>query len=194
MSSLDAQGLKVDPERAALMIVDIQERLAAAMPEARVAAAVKGVRALVEMAGRFQIPVVVTQQYPKGLGGTLGEIEAALEPLGDLVRRFDKIDFSACAAPPFSDLWDELERDQWLLTGMESHVCVYQTGRQLIARGAQVFTVVDAVASRTEENRQLGVGLLERCGAVPSSTETIVFDVLGKAEGEGFKALSKLIR
>jgi len=186
--------VRVAAARAALLVVDIQERLAAAMPEERLSGVVKATRVLLETARRFSIPVVVTQQYPKGLGRTLNAIEEMLEPLGDLLHRFDKIDFSACAAPEFEDVWKRVGRDQWILTGMESHVCVLQTGRQLMDRGAQVFSAADAVASRTESNRRIGIDLLARHGAVTTSSETVVFEVLGRAGTDDFKALSKMIR
>ena len=194
MKTLQAISLRVDPANAALVVIDIQERLAAAMPKERLARAVKGIRALVEMARRFEVPVLVTQQYPKGLGTTIPEVEECFRGLDDLLHRFDKVEFSVCAAPPFEEVWKQIAREQWLVTGMETHVCVYQTVRQLAERGARVFVPVDTVLSRDDESREVGLRLLERCDAVATCSETIIFDTLGKAEGEHFKALSKLIK
>jgi len=186
--------LRVEPARAALLIVDVQERLAAVMPAERLVRVVRAVRVLVELARRFEIPVVVTQQYPQGLGPTLSEVELCLEGLGPLVHRLDKVDFSVCSAPDFEPIWKQLGRSQWIITGMETHVCVYQTVRHLCERGAQAMVAVDGVVSRDDENREVGLSLMGRCGAVLSSAETIVFDALGVARGDDFKALSRLLK
>ena len=176
-------------ERCALLVIDVQDRLARAMaPETRDAVE-RNVTILLEAARRFAIPVVVSQQYPHGLGETTARVAAALDGLTGL-HRFDKIEFSACAAAGFP----VLEREQWIVTGMESHVCVWQTVRDLLGRGAEVFVVADAVASRTEANRALGLELARKAGATIVPTETVVFDLLGKAGTEDFKALSKLIK
>jgi nicotinamidase-related amidase len=184
----------VSPHRAALLIIDVQERLAAAMPGDAMQRLVKNVAILADAARRFSIPVVVSEQYPKGLGKTLGAIDEALAPLGDLVRRVEKLEFSVCQNGGFQTLYPALGRDQWLVVGMESHVCVWQSVRDLCGRGDHVHVIADAVTSRTEDNRRIGLGLAERAGALISSTEVAVFDVLGKAGSDDFKALSKLIR
>lgn len=179
--------------RAALLVVDIQERLSAAMPAEVLEGVVKNTRILIEAARRLRLPIVVSQQYPKGLGPTLPAIEDALAGAGDL-HRFDKTEFSASAAPEFAALAPKLGRDQWIVCGMETHVCVYQTARGLVARGHDVHVVIDAACSRTEANWKVGRRLIERTGAVPTSTEAVVFDLLERAGSEDFKALSKLIK
>jgi nicotinamidase-related amidase len=159
------------------------------------AALARNVATLCEAAVRFALPVVVSQQYPRGLGATIGPIEEALVALPPAqLHRFDKLDFSAAAAPEFAPIARAVGRDQWLVAGMEAHVCVYQTVRQLREGGAAVQVVTDAVLSRTEGNRRVGLGLIERTGAVPTSTEVVVFDLLQRAGTDDFKALSKLIR
>jgi nicotinamidase-related amidase len=182
-------------DRAALMIIDYQERLSAAISDEIDSQARRNVCILIELARRFGVPVVVTQQYPQGLGPTVPDIEAALSGL-DQVHRFDKIEFSACGAAGFAGVREALgeTRDQWIVTGMEAHVCVFQTVRALVEAGDAVHVVRDAVASRSKANWRVGVGLMERAGGVITSTETVVFDVLGRAGGEDFKAMSRLIR
>lgn len=189
-------SLALEPERTGLLVVDVQERLAAAMPAERLAAVLRNLGILGEAARRLGLPVILSEQYPKGLGPTCAEVEEALEGLEGRLHRFEKVEFSACAAPAFGPLWDQLasERDQWLLTGMESHVCVYQTARALRERGAAVHVLADAVLSRTEQNQRIGLDLMARSGAVVSSTEVAVFDLLGRAGTEDFKALSRRIR
>jgi nicotinamidase-related amidase len=122
------------------------------------------------------------------------EALAAAAGAGAALHRFDKLEFSAAASPAFAALAPALRRDQWIVTGMETHVCVYQTARDLAARGTTVHVVADAVCSRTKANWRIGLELAARAGAIPTSTEVCVFDLLGRAGTEEFKALSKAIK
>jgi nicotinamidase-related amidase len=217
--------LRLMRERAALFVVDIQERLVPAMQPDVIARVIKNSSILIEAAARLGLPIVVSQQYPKGLGSTVPEIEAALSnalATGIKVHRFDKMEFSAAAAPAFADLPDELRvptapeqtglaaqlahagktigamlrgnrRDQWIVCGMETHVCVYQTVRDLTPT-SRVFVVADAVCSRADANWKVGLDLAGAAGATVTSTEVVIFDLLHKAGSDEFKALSKLIR
>jgi isochorismate hydrolase len=182
--------IQINRQRAVLLVIDIQDRLAQAMPPEVRDQVERNVVILAETARRFGLPVDVSEQYPKGLGATTARVAAALEGDGMDVHRFEKLEFSACDATGFP----VLERDQWIVAGMEAHVCVWQSVRGLRARGAEVHVVADAVASRTENNRVVGLGLCERAGAFVTSTETVTFDLLQKAGSEDFKALSKLIK
>jgi nicotinamidase-related amidase len=177
--------IRLSRDRAALLVVDVQERLAPAMPEAALAQVIRNTSVLIETAKRFALPIVVSQQYPKGLGQTI-------EPLAKLLPedaiRFDKADFSAAHLLP------ALGRDQWIVTGMETHICVYQTARGLVDRGWHAHVAIDACASRTKLNWKIGRDLMTTAGAVVTSTETVVFDLLGCAGTEDFKALSRLIK
>ncbi|WP_428263019.1 isochorismatase family protein [Haliangium sp.] len=180
--------------RSVLLIVDIQERLAAAMPTEPLAQLTRNAVLLVQAARHLGVPVVVSQQYPKGLGSTLDAVEAALAD--QVAHRFDKTVFSACAAPEFATIRTALGRgrDQWIVCGMETHVCVLQTVRDLVEIGQTVQVPRDAVSSRVKSNWRIGLSLCERAGAVVSSTEAVVFDLLGRAGTDAFKALSKLIK
>jgi nicotinamidase-related amidase len=173
--------------RAALLVVDVQERLAAAMPADVIARVVTNATILIEAAQRLGVPIVVSQQYPKGLGPTVAAIEAALARTPGAVTRFDKLEFSAGELAPRG-------RDQWIVCGMETHVCVYQTARGLVQRGDAVHVVADAACSRTKQSWQIGLGLCERAGAIVTTTEACVFDLLERAGSEDFKALSKLVK
>jgi nicotinamidase-related amidase len=184
---------RLSRSRAALLVIDIQDRLAPAMPAEVLAQVVKNTQLLIQAARTLALPIVVSQQYPKGLGTTLPAIEEAVAGAPTL-HRFDKAEFSAEAAPAFAALAPVLGRDQWIVCGMEAHVCVYQTLRGLIARGYQAHVAADAVASRTKANWKIGIGLAERCGAVVSSTEVCVFDLLERAGSDEFKVLSKAIK
>jgi nicotinamidase-related amidase len=185
--STGASRLKLDRERAALLVVDVQERLCAAMDRDkldrlmnRTVAAIRGARAV-------GIPVVSTEQYPRGLGPTSGLVKMEL---GD-ERPVEKIEFSAVVDGVLRRLQG---RTQVLVTGMETHVCVYQTVRDLVGRGVQPFLCVDAALSRTEEDRRVGVDLCREAGAVITTVEAALFDLLGKAGTPEFKAVSNAVR
>jgi nicotinamidase-related amidase len=193
-AALDATELALDPQRAVLLVVDVQERLVAAMPDETAIRAQKNIALLIEAARRFELPVLVTEQYPKGLGKTTEPVETALAALTTAPRRLEKLEFSACAASGFAAVWDDVRRDQWIVTGMETHVCVYQTVRALVGRGAIVHVPADAVVSRTQPNWEIGLDLMRRSGAVLTSTEVVVFDLLQRAGTDDFKALSRLIK
>jgi nicotinamidase-related amidase len=207
---MTSSNFALSRDRAALLVVDIQERLAAAMPPDVLAQVVRNTVVLIETANRFGMPIAVSQQYPKGLGQTVPAIEDALRAVeaprvdgggGHKVHRFDKTVFAATACDEFGVLVRSPERDQIIVAGMEAHVCVYQTARGLVERGLQAHVVADAVCSRTKANWKIGRKLVERLdnatgvgGAVLTSTEVVVFDLLQRAGTDDFKALSRLIK
>lgn len=177
-------------DRASLLVVDIQERLAPAMPEAVLAQVLRNTLILIDAAQRLGLPILVSQQYPKGLGQTVAAIESVLPPTA---QRFDKVEFSAGGIDMVHP--DARSgRDQFIIAGMETHICVYQTARELVARGFEAFVAIDAACSRTKLNWKVGRDLIERAGATVTSTETVVFELLGRAGTEEFKALSRLIK
>jgi nicotinamidase-related amidase len=174
----------LDRGRAALVVVDVQEAFRPAVLDFdRVAA---GTATLVQGARILGLPVVVTQQYPKGLGATVPEVAEHL----DGIEPIDKVCFSAAAADGF-----DLEgRDQALICGIESHVCVSQTAHDLLDRGVQVHVARDAVTSRTAENRELGLHKMEGAGAIVTSVETALFELLGAAGTDEFKQVQALVK
>jgi len=175
---------KLDPERAALIVVDVQEGFRKAIPGFDRITAATGTMVL--GAEAMEIPVVVTEQYPKGLGATVEEVARYL-PSG--VERLPKTVFSAAAADGF----DLGGRDQAIVCGIETHVCVNQTVLDLLDGGSQVHVVTDAVGSRSEENRDLGLAKAERAGAWLTSVETALFELLGEAGTDRFKAVQRLV-
>ena len=166
----------------ALVVIDIQERLAAVMPARESVIRAAGI--LLEAAARLGVPVLVTEQYPRGLGATVPELAAKL-PEG--ATRIEKTTFSACAALP-------LTRPQVVLAGMEAHVCVLQTALELAAAGREVFLVGDAVCSRTEANYFNALARAQAAGVIVTNAESVVFEWLRDAAHEHFRVLSKLIR
>jgi nicotinamidase-related amidase len=145
-------------DRAALVVVDVQEAFRGAVGEFDAVARAAGT--LVQGARLLGLPVVVTQQYPRGLGETVPEVAQHL----DGIRPLDKEVFSACRADGF----DLGERDQAVVCGVEAHVCVSQTVHDLVERGVEVHVATDAVSSRTAANRRVGLAKMARAGAVLS--------------------------
>jgi nicotinamidase-related amidase len=177
--------VKLDRERTALVVVDVQEAFRKAIPDFdRVAEASA---TLVEGADALGLPIVVTEQYPKGLGSTVPEVA---EHLPDSVRPVEKVRFSAAEADGF----DLGGRGQALVCGIEAHVCVNQTVLDLIDDGVEVHVAGDAVASRTAENRELGLHKAERAGAVLTSVETALFELLGGSDAPEFKQVQELVK
>jgi nicotinamidase-related amidase len=166
----------------ALAIIDIQDRLAAAMPSRD--AVVRAAGILLHAATRLGIPVLVSEQYPKGLGRTVPEIAGKLPDSAAVV---EKTAFSACDALPIA-------RPQIVIAGMEAHVCVLQTALELAASGREVFVVADAVCSRTEANSANALTRLQAADVVVTNTESVLFEWLRDASHEHFRELSKLIR
>ena len=176
---------KLDPARAALIVIDIQEAFRKALPnfdQVTDAAAT-----LVQGAAAIGIPVVVTEQYPKGLGATVEELARHMP--AD-VAPLEKTKFSAAEADGF-----ELgERDQAVVCGIEAHVCVNQTVLDLLDEDVEVHVAADAVGSRTEVNREIGIAKMERAGALITSVEMALFELLGGADAEAFKQVQALVK
>lgn len=177
----------LNAEDALLLIIDIQERLAGAMGRQSEVEDNTGV--LIAAADALGIPVVITEQYPKGLGPTV----KVLADKADSAAVFEKITFSGCTEQVL-DALKSSGRRKIIIVGMETHVCVFQTVRDLLAHGYQVFVAADAVCSRTDSNRELGLSLMKEMGAVLVGTELILFDLLKQAGTAAFKELSPLIR
>ena len=181
---------RLEPSSSLLLVVDVQEKLAAAMPQETLARLVQNTCILLEAARLLGVRVVATEQYPKGLGKTLA-------PIADKLPHspVEKLDFSALDEPRVAHAINSPARPRAVVVvGMESHVCVFQSARDLATRGYATYVVEDAVASRREENRLAGLTLAERAGAIRTVTETVAFDWLRRAEGDAFKTISKLVR
>lgn len=196
MSALLAAPTRIDPTRAVLLLIDFQERLAAVMPTAQRLSCERNITMLLELARRLQIPVVVSEQYSKGLGPTVQTLQTALEAPDLIVLRMEKMEFACTDAPAWSDINAKLgtARTQFVVVGMETHVCVYQTVRGLRNAGHEVHVPKDAVISRREGNFEVGLQLIDKMGAFVSSTEVVIFDALKVAGTDDFKAMSRLVK
>ncbi|MHB8072376.1 hydrolase [Desulfosporosinus fructosivorans] len=170
-----------------LLVIDTQDRLVPAMKYGE--QVIQNTNTLISVAKRLGVPIIVTEQYPKGLGKTVSEVSNNLE--GALT--YEKTSFSGCTSEVTSAL-KGLGRKKIIITGMETHVCVFQTVRDLLANGYQVFVVGDAVCSRTKGNYLNGLSLMSSMGAVVTNTETVFFDLMKQAGTPLFRELSKLIK
>ena len=175
---------RLDPERAALIVVDVQEAFRQAVPDfERITGAVS---TMLQGAEAIGIPVKITEQYPKGLGETVPEVA---EHLPEGTSPLEKLAFSAAEADGF----DLEAREQALVCGIETHVCVNQTVLDLLGSGAEVHVAEDAVGSRFAENKRVGLNKMEQAGAVLTSVETALFELLRRAGTDEFKTVQKLI-
>jgi len=180
------------PEHATLLVVDIQERLLPAMPADEQPLILKHVDNLVALFAELGGDILYSEQYPRGLGPTVPALAAALAA-APRVWRLEKVEFSVLRCPSLPEIAPALRPDV-ILTGMEAHVCVLQTGLDLLERGHRVWVPFDAVASRKPAYRDNGLDLLARAGAVVVNSESLVFAALGKAGGDLFKRFSARIR
>jgi nicotinamidase-related amidase len=178
----------ITPKQTLFLIIDVQGKLAKTVFQSDVIET--NISKLVRACQVLEIPVVVTEQYPKGLGHTI-------EPIMELLpgnEPVEKLSFSCCGTDDFMKKLRSFKRNDILVAGVETHVCVYQTAVELIEFGYNVHLVTDAVSSRTEENKKLGISCIEKAGASLTSTEMAVFELLRVAEGDRFKAISKIVK
>lgn len=169
-----------------LLVIDVQEKLLAKIPNA--AALVRNVAFLIDGARLLGVPVQATEQYPKGLGGTVPELAQRLP------QRPDKVAFSCCAVPGLADGFRRDGRLRVVLAGMETHVCVLQTALDLLAEDFRVYLPVDGVASRFAIDHEHALRRLERAGAILTTCETVVFEWVGGAGAPQFKEVSRLVQ
>ena len=179
---------RLDPSTTLILVVDVQEKLAAAMPEDALTALVKNAGILLDTAKLLGVRVLASEQYPKGLGPTLPTLAEKLAAAGG--SPMPKLTFDACSDLAIARTISDFAPRAVVVVGMETHVCVFQTARELAKRGYETHVVADAVTSRRDENRRLGLSLCERAGAILTTTETVAFDLLGRAGTDAFKGVS----
>lgn len=180
----------LEPARAVLVVVDVQEKLCAAMDENGLRQLTKNAGILLESAAELSMPVMFTEQYVKGLGSTLPELKGR----APVAPCHEKLTFSCCGNEAFVKQLNDSGRTQVIVSGMETHVCVLQTVIDLLGAGFDVHVVKDAVMSRNSDNRQTAIEAMVLAGAVPTCTEAVVFQLLKTAGTESFKKLSTLVK
>jgi nicotinamidase-related amidase len=178
----------IEIEKSVLVIVDVQGKLAQLMFEKE-----KLIANLVRMVKGAQIlgiPILWNEQNPAGLGGTIPELTELLTELSPQ----PKMTFSCCGSPAFMEEFHRSDRRQVLLVGIEAHICVYQTAIELLQLGCDVHLVGDAVSSRTPENKQVGIEQMRSHGAVITSAEMALFELLRTADHSRFREISRLVK
>ncbi len=178
----------LDVQKCCLIVVDVQGKLAQLMHARE--ALFKNIQILIQAARILDIPILWCQQCPAALGQTVPEIAEHLagnEPI-------DKSAFSCCGDATFNSRLNELRRDQVLLCGIETHVCIYQTAVDLLAKGFHVDVLADAVSSRTLDNKQIAIRRMARYGINITSVEMALFELLRTAEHPKFRQVAKLIK
>jgi isochorismate hydrolase len=178
----------LDRERSGLLVVDVQERLWTVMRQRRrlaerIVVAAQGCRLL-------EVPIYLTEQYPRGLGPTIASVRSALGDIEPLV----KMTFSCCGLTELPRMMKEKGIEQVILAGIETHVCVLQTALDLMAEGFQVHLLTDAVSTRHPADGKTALRRLSREGVILSTVETALFELLATAEDPEFKEVSKLVK
>lgn len=179
-------------EEAVLVVVDVQERLVPAIHKDLYPRSLKNMQIAIEAAGTLGLPIILTEQYPKGLGKTVPEVMRALD--GKNHRLIEKMTFSSARDEGFLSAVSDLNRRQVIMVGMETHVCVYQTSVDLSRAGYSLFILDDAVSSRSLHDYQSGLQALRDAGCTVVSTETATFQLLKVAATPEFKKLVSLIK
>ena len=178
----------VEIENCCLVVVDVQGKLAQLMWEKE--KLFRNIGILVKAAKILGIPILWCQQVPDSLGPTVSEIAELLEG----VEPVNKSAFSCCGDEQFNRRLEELGRQQVILCGIETHVCIYQTAADLLSKGFAVEVISDAVSSRTAENRQVGLERMAVDGANLSSVEMALFELLKDAKHPKFRQIAKLVK
>ncbi len=173
-----------------LVVIDMQAKLLNAMDDAQRQQVVSRSGILLKAASLLDIPVLVTEQYPEGLGKTDNTLVESIED----VAVYEKTCFSCLGQSVFSKTVEQSARSQYILCGIEAHVCVLQTALELIAQGQEVFVVEDAVCSRSAQNKQNALQRIRQAGGIISNMESVIFEWLRDARHARFKEISSLIR
>ncbi len=181
---------RIQREEAVLVIVDVQDALMKKMNPEVGAKVIRNIRTLLAFGHRLAIPILVTEQYPKGLGATVSEIK---QDLGSSLP-IDKVSFSCCGVDSFNAKLNQTGRRQVILAGIETHVCILQTADDLLQTDREVYAVADAICSQRKLDWEVGLRWMEKRGAMISTTEIIAFQLLKEAGTEEFKALAKSLK
>jgi len=180
--------MKLDSKQSVLLIIDIQEKLLPVMNNAD--GLLTSMTKLVRGMQILDIPIILTEQYPRGLGATVSGIRELIPD----IEAVEKRSFSCCFNENFILVLDKLDRKQVLVSGIETHVCVYQTCVDLLEKGFDVFLMVDAVSSRNQDDKDLAVRVLEKEGVQLRSVEMALFELIKTSQHEQFKELSTIIK
>jgi nicotinamidase-related amidase len=182
---------KLEAANSVFLLIDFQSNLAVAMQKDVYAYCENNVNLIVTSCETMKVPVIVTEQYSKGLGNTVEPVKARLK---DQYKPIDKLSFSCCADPVFQNTFPGLNKKYVMVAGIESHVCVLQSVVDLVAQGYYVHVISDAVCSRYKTDWKNALKYMRDAGAVITTTEIAVFQLLQKAGIPEFKVISPLFK
>lgn len=193
MNSVNSQSL-ADVAKSQLVLIDVQSRLVPVMSNP--GSLLRNCNILIQAANLLDVPVTVTEQYPRGIGHTHAEL---VESLGSTCNPIEKTCFSCCGSDEFNaSLNKHKQNNHIIICGIEAHVCVLQTTLELLSQasktGHEIFVVADAIDSRNEKNKNLALSRLQQAGAIITCTESVVFEWLKNSRNDHFKEISALIR
>lgn len=178
------------PENTSMLVIDVQERLLKIMDPEITQRTTTAINLCTRQLRTWQVPIIVTEQYSKGLGPTYGPVREHLAGIAVI----EKMTFSCYGAAAFRQALDLENRPNIIVTGMETHVCVLQTAQDLVAAGYKVIVLEDAVQSSNKQRYRNGLHLMERAGVVLANSETILFQMLERCDTEEFKHFQKLLK
>ncbi len=181
---------RLDADRSMVLVIDVQEKLMPSIAEA--ARVTRSTVKLLRAAPVFGLPVLVTEQYTKGLGATIGPVSEAIAAID--ARVIEKPTFSACGYDPLRDALGEIDRQQVLVAGIEAHICVQQTVLDLAAMDYDVFVCADAVGSRSPLDWQLALDRMRQAGAFVTSVESAMFELCERCDGPRFKQMLDVVK
>lgn len=174
-----------------IVVIDVQEKLTGAMPAEARRRVIRNIGTLLQASKLLDIPISLTEQYPKGLGRTESTVMMDLTPRSEI---FEKTGFSCCLAEGFTDNLVDTRKRQVVVTGLEAHVCVLQTALELLAQDFEVFVVEDAVLSREAANHANAMARLRQAGVIVTNTESVLFEWMRDAKHPHFKIISSLMK
>ncbi len=177
----------INSNNSLVLIIDVQDKLVGMLKDTEAKeSAVK----LAKAAGILNIPSIITEQYPKGLGSTIEEIKIALPN----AKYFEKTTFSVLKEEGFSKILNAAQKKQIIIFGIETHICVLQTAIDLLNSGYEVFVVKNACASRCEDNKETALQRLRHAGAQVVTVEMVLFELLESSKHVNFKEIQAIIK
>lgn len=182
----------LEKEKSVLVLIDVQGRLAQLMDGKE--ELFDSLQTLIRGISILKIPVIWVEQIPEKLGATIPEVALLMQELMPDVKPIAKKSFSCCANAEFMERFSAINRQQVLVVGIETHICVYQTSLDLLNAGYEVQVVTDCVSSRKRENKEIGIRRIVQAGGAQTCTEMVIFELMKAAEGDEFKKMVKIIK
>ncbi len=182
--------MRLNTDQAMLLVIDMQTKLLPLIDNME--RVLETSCLLVRAAELFELPVIVTEQYPKGIGPTVAELVGVLEPINPATM--EKASMSVCGEEPIRERLREIDREQIIICGIEAHVCVQQSVLDLLAMDYQVHVCADAVGSRAAIDYKMALHRMRQSGATVTTAETVLFELIERCDAEKFKPMLELVK